>query len=74
MDQLVDGEALTKVILLSLAFGAGVPAVFALGVRALAPVDGGTTTVVRRSVAYLCFAVCLAAVVVGVAKLVAGSE
>ncbi|RHA43996.1 hypothetical protein [Cellulomonas rhizosphaerae] len=73
MDQLVDGEALTKVLVLSLVFGAGVPAVFALGVRALAPVDG-TTSVLRRSAAYLCFAVCAAAVVVGVAKLVIGSD
>jgi hypothetical protein len=46
--------------------------VFALGVRALAPVEGGTSrSGVRVGAAVLCFAVCLAAVAYGVYRLVA---
>ncbi|MEN0127900.1 MAG: hypothetical protein AAGC49_00560 [Brevundimonas sp.] len=83
MSQYVDVEALTRVLVLSLVFGAGVPAVFALGVRVLAPAgrgaSGSAAGVVRlawwrRVVGVLCFAVCAAAVVAGVAKLVVGSS
>jgi hypothetical protein len=68
----IDVDALTKVVLVSLLVGAGIPAVFALGVRALAPVEGGTSrSGVRVGAAVLCFAVCLAAVAYGVYRLVA---
>ena len=53
-----------------LVFGAGLPAIYALGIRALAYGDGGDAEVsharphpVGRLLAYLCFAVVIAGVV-----------
>jgi len=73
VDKYVDLAALGRVLVLSLVVGAGLPALFALGVRALAPVDGKVPPV-RAAAGWLCFAVCLAAVGLGVAKLVLGGH
>ncbi|MBT0994514.1 hypothetical protein KIN34_09465 [Cellulomonas sp. DKR-3] len=69
--EIVDGGALGRVVLLSLLIGAGLPAVFAVGVRFLAPVDG-RAAVARRVAGWACFAVCLAAVALGVATIAVG--
>jgi hypothetical protein len=81
MDSYVDVAALSKVLVVSLLFGAGIPALFAVGVRALAPAaDGADGTPgarpgpARRAVGVLCFAVVVAAVVLGVVRLVTGSK
>lgn len=72
MDTWVDVPALTKVLLASLVLGAGIPALFALGVRALATGDGGTRPSPGRVAAgVVCFGVVVAAVVLGVWRLVA---
>lgn len=72
MNDYIDFAALGKVVSISLLLGAGIPLIFALGVRALAPVEGSTTrSPARLTVATLCFAVCLAAVVFGVYRLIA---
>jgi hypothetical protein len=64
--------ALTRVVLISFVVGAGIPAIFALGVRALAPVEVGVSrSRVRIGAAVVCFAVCVAAVAFGVYRLVA---
>ena len=67
-----------RVLLASLVLGAGMPAMFALGVRALAFADGTHTETapqvartLGRLAAFLCFGVALAAVVLGIAYLVA---
>lgn len=52
------------VLVVGLVLGAGVAALFAVGVRALAPADG-TSTTGGRVVAYGCFALCAAAVLYG---------
>jgi len=73
VEKYVDVVALGRVLVLSLVVGAGLPALFALGVRALAPVDGKVRPV-RAAAGWLCFAVCLGAVALGVVKLVLGGH
>jgi len=68
----IDVAALTRVIVVSLLVGAGVPALFAVGVRALAPAQGTTSrSGTRVAAATLCFAACAAVVVYGVYRIVA---
>ncbi|WP_306363039.1 hypothetical protein [Nocardia sp. CC227C] len=60
---------LGQVALAAVVFGAGLPAVFAFGIRFRARVDDGAdggTRAVAQAVSGLCFAVVLIAVVVGV--------
>ncbi|WP_067703089.1 hypothetical protein [Nocardia jejuensis] len=60
---------LWQVTLAALVFGAGLPTVFAVGIRYRAVVDDGATGSTRqvaRAVSALCFAVVMIAVVVGV--------
>ncbi len=71
-------DAAWRVLLASLVLGAGMPAMFALGVRALAvaegtPADrsGQAAKVLSRLAAVLCFSVAIAAVALGIAFLVA---
>ena len=68
-------DALWRIALAGVIFGAGLPALFAVGVRALAysqgagPVGDGPRPAVRpvgRVVAYACFAVVVAAVALGI--------
>jgi hypothetical protein len=71
MDQLIDAGALVRVVLVSLLLGASIPAVFALGVRALATgADAGPRPVVRTISGFACFALVVAAVVVGILSIV----
>jgi hypothetical protein len=74
MSKYVDVDALWRVALLSLGFGAGLVAVYALGVSSFAR---GTTAAVRGAtgsaqrvagyvLAALCLAVCLGAVALGI--------
>ena len=75
-------EDLWKILLASLVLGAGLPALFAVGVRSLAYGTGGdaeehATGVspaphpAGRAVAYLCFAVVLLIVALGITMIVA---
>ncbi|MCP9622638.1 hypothetical protein FOH10_00170 [Nocardia otitidiscaviarum] len=60
---------LGQVTLAAVIFGAGLPAVFAFGIRFQARVDDGAdggSRAVSQAVASLCFAIVLIAVVVGV--------
>lgn len=64
-----------KVLTISLLLGAGVPAMFALGIRALA-IGGRTKEAdvarpIGRALSVLCFATVAAAVIVGITYIVA---
>ena len=72
------GNALGQVVLVSILVGAGLPALFGLGIRAMAIGDGGSAEVstararpAMKLVAYLCFAVVVAVVAVGLAVIIA---
>lgn len=76
------GHALSgavQVLFVGLVLGAGLPAVFALGIRALAWADGGDAEVARgrpqplgRVLAYTCFALTGIGVLLGLAVIVSG--
>lgn len=70
-------DALWKIIVVGALLGAGLPALFAVGLRALAPAASaesgdaaGTGTLVGKAVAVVCFAVVLAGIAWGVYKIV----
>jgi hypothetical protein len=77
-------EALWQVLLVGLVLGAGLPALFALGVRALntgrAVVSAGPDGEVTKpspggaAVAAVCFAVCVLAVAFGIVVIVWGKQ
>ena len=81
MSSWIDFHALLKIVLIGLAAGAGLPAIFAIGLRTLAPphradaAAAGTVTTAPANVAAagLCFAIVLAAVGYGIYLIVAGS-
>ena len=75
-------QALWRILVIGLVLGAGLPALFAVGVRALAYGQGGDAEVHRiganppahpvgKLLAGLCFAIVLAAVVLGIVFIVA---
>lgn len=71
-------EGAWKVLLAGLVLGAGLPTIFAFGIRSLAWGTGGDAEVsheqphpVGRILAYLCFALVLAAIVIGITFIVA---
>jgi len=71
-------EAIWKVVVACLVLGAGLPAVFALGIRSLAWAHGGEAEAGdaapnpwARVVAYVCFAVVLYGLIVGIMYVVA---
>ncbi|MDF3044406.1 MAG: hypothetical protein K0R30_634 [Ornithinibacter sp.] len=71
-------EGALRVLLVGLLFGAGLPAVFALGVRALAYGEGGGTEInsqaphlLGKVLAYLAFAVVVGGVLLGLTVIVA---
>ncbi len=75
MSQYIEWSALGQVVVAGLVVGAGLPALFALGVRFA--VDGGPGRLPggwRRLVAGACFLVVLAAVAGGLALIVAGGH
>ncbi|MBC2639369.1 MULTISPECIES: hypothetical protein [unclassified Rhodococcus (in: high G+C Gram-positive bacteria)] len=63
-------HSLWQVILVGLLFGAGLPAIFALGLRSLGVTDTGEDvtqpTVADRIGAWACFAVVLIAIITGI--------
>jgi hypothetical protein len=68
-----------RVLVVGLAFGAGLPAIFAVGIRASAWGTGGDAEVSHarphhagRFLAWLCYAVVVAGVVLGLTMIVAG--
>jgi hypothetical protein len=75
-------EAAWKVLLAGLVLGAGLPAVFAVGVRSLAWGTGGTAEVavdsephpIGRVLAVLCFAVVLAGIALGLTIIMAAGQ
>lgn len=76
-------SALGSVVFIGLLLGAGLPAVFAAGLRALSigrttTVDGtdsaGETSLAGRALAYLCFAVVIVAAVFGIVVIVFGKQ
>jgi hypothetical protein len=84
MSSWIDFHALAKIVLVGLAAGAGLPAIFAIGLRVLAPPHRGagtaaategtvTTAPANVAAASLCFAVVLAALGYGIYLIVAGS-
>ncbi|MVA77365.1 hypothetical protein GC722_15240 [Auraticoccus sp. F435] len=66
--------ALWQIVVVSLLVGAGVPAVFAVGVRALAEVPAGPAPFPRRLLAGCCFGVASLAVVAGIVLIVLGGR
>jgi hypothetical protein len=69
MDNLIDGGALLRVVVVSLLLGASIPAVFALGVRALAT-DAAPRPATRTLAGYACFVLVVGAVVLGIYSIV----
>ena len=73
-------DALWKIVVFGLLLGAGLPALFAVGLRALSightqsEIEGGTaqadSSLVGRAIAVLCFAVILAAIGWGIYAIV----
>jgi hypothetical protein len=61
MSGFIEWDAIANIIVVGLLFGAGLPALFALGVRALAGPGAlradGQVRLLRRMAAYACFAV-----------------
>lgn len=82
MNQLIAAlDAAWKVLLVGVVLGAGLPTLFALGVRSLAVGEGyvdaestvptASPNLARKALAYLLFAIVLAAVCLGLAYIVA---
>ncbi|MDV6240041.1 hypothetical protein [Rhodococcus opacus] len=69
-------HSLWQVILVGLLFGAGLPAIFALGLRSLGGTDTGEgvsqPTFAGRIGAWACFAVVLIAIITGILLLMQG--
>ena len=72
-------DALWKIVVVGILLGAGLPALFAVGLRALSPAtvpvesaDGGaqTANVAGRAFAIVCFAIILAAIAWGIYEIV----
>jgi hypothetical protein len=74
----VEWGSLLNIVLFGLLFGAGLPAVYAVGVRAVqgnhASDEDGQIRWWRKAIAIMCFAVCVAAIVGGVAFIAAGGH
>ncbi|WP_313281014.1 hypothetical protein [Timonella senegalensis] len=75
---MIEWNALGSVLTAGLILGAGLPALFALGVKLLTPVASGPVvtpvTGARKFAGYACFGVCLLAVVAGVVFLAYGGH
>ena len=76
-------DALWQVLLVGLVLGAGLPALFALGMRSLAAgrtvtADGqtfaGPATAAGKAGAVICFGICIAAVLFGIEVIVYGKQ
>jgi hypothetical protein len=78
----LEAQAIWKILAIGLLLGAGLPALFAAGIRALAYGQGGAAEIqaagtaavphpIGRAVAGLCFAIVIVAVVLGIVFIVA---
>ncbi len=74
-------NSIWQILVVGLLFGAGLPALFAFGMRFLgtvpegAPVDAPiVSTTGGRAAAYLCFAACLLVAVFGIVVIVFGNQ
>jgi hypothetical protein len=79
----LEAQAIWKILVIGLILGAGLPALFAAGIRAMAFGQGGEAEVhaagtaaaaphpVGRAIAFLCFAIVILAVVLGIVFIVA---
>ena len=78
MQQYIEWGALANVVVVGLLVGAGLPTLFALGVRALAGQgardDAGQVKAGRRVIAWLCFGLVVATIVGAVAYIAAGGH
>jgi hypothetical protein len=84
MNQWIDYKALSEIVVIGLLAGAGLPAIFALGMRALAiPAKGHLRTSERElvggnpagiAVAALCFLIVLGAIAYGIYIIVASGH
>lgn len=78
MSDYVKWRALGEVVLVSVIVGAGLPALFAFGVRALAGPgsrnDAGRRSRVRVAAAMACFAVVLAAIAAAIVLIAGGGH
>ncbi|WP_435298627.1 hypothetical protein [Timonella sp. A28] len=78
MSQFIEVESLLSVLVAGLVLGAGLPALFAFGVKMLTPetVSGVTRPISmgRKIMAYLSFGICILAVFAGVFFLAAGGH
>jgi hypothetical protein len=67
-------DALWKIVVIGVLLGAGLPALFAVGLRALSPAEGATVraggAVAGKALAVLCFAIVLAAIGWGIFNIV----
>lgn len=73
MNSWINLDALWKIVVIGLLAGAGLPALFAVGLRALAPAPGARAlSLSARAAAALCFAAVLAAMAWGVYSIVHG--
>ncbi|WP_062206402.1 hypothetical protein [Demequina salsinemoris] len=78
MTQYVEWDALANILIFGLLIGAGLPTLFALGVRALAGPgsrdDAGRTVTWRVAAAVACFAIVIAAIVGAIIYIAAGGH
>lgn len=75
MSSIVDVNALLSVVVAGVVLGAGIPALFAVGVKTLTLPAGSTELALsRKVVAGLCFAACALAVLGGVVFLAYGGH
>ncbi|WP_062070607.1 hypothetical protein [Demequina sediminicola] len=78
MQSFVEWEALGNILLYGLLVGAGLPTLFAIGVRIMAGPgakdESGKVTPGRLVLAWLCFGICLVAILGAVAYIAAGGH
>ncbi|WP_029069381.1 hypothetical protein [Jonesia quinghaiensis] len=79
MSAFIEFDALLAVVVAGIVLGAGLPTLFALGVRAFTPQTTPSGDVVaisvgRKAWGVVCFGVCIGAIVAGVLFLAAGGH
>ncbi|MFV0632926.1 hypothetical protein [Demequina sp.] len=78
MDKYIEWDALANILVVGTLVGAGLPALFAIGVRVLAGPDSrgadGHVTTGRKVIAWACFGVVILAVFAAIAFLVSGGH
>ncbi|WP_061963207.1 hypothetical protein [Demequina aurantiaca] len=78
MSEYIEWGALANIVVVGVLFGAGVPALFALGVRATSSPaairEDGTVSLPRRIVGFVCFSVIVLAIVGAIIYIAAGGH